>query len=101
MNKKLLDECVTDTKLFTEKDGMITIEFSVHKDNLDELFQELEKPQYRSPLGRWFATTCETCIGYHGEGFTHVAIEPEKWLPINASNLLKIQTKNTSHKIKN
>ena len=92
LNQTLLDECVADTKEFTAKKGMITLEFSIHQDSLDELFLELEKDKYRSPIGRWFATTCDTCVGYHGEGYVHVAIEKDKWLPLKASNLLAIQS---------
>lgn len=90
--KKILKECQKDIEEFTKKNGNITLEFSIHKDKLDELFIALELPQYRSPIGRWFATTCETCVSYHGEGYVHVSIEPEKWLPLDASNLLKIQS---------
>jgi hypothetical protein len=59
MKKKTLLRIISDMSDFLEKDGNITVEFSIHKDKLDEYFPVLNK--LYSPIGNWFACTCETC----------------------------------------
>lgn len=86
-----LQSCIQDATEFTEKKGGVTVEFSTHIDKLDGVFEQLEKA--RSPIGRWYAATCETCVEYYGEGTVHVTLGIEQWIPFNASNLLKLQDK--------
>ena len=75
-------------KNFDDNDGGITYEFSVHKDDLEETFEILNS--YNSIYANWFACTCETCEGQHGEGFIHIELIHDKWSEhvSNASNLL-------------
>lgn len=73
---------------FDEKEGMVTIEFSTKRHKLRKLFKQLNK--IPSKYGRWFAATCEACVGYHGKTSVHVSLTPFKWLPVRASNLLYI-----------
>ena len=66
----------------------VTIEFSEHINNLDKLFIRLSK---HTPEGLvWTAHTCETCVGYHGEGFVHVELHKagSKFAGLETSNLL-------------
>lgn len=80
-----IQELVTE---FDESEGMVTIEFSIKRQKLRKLFKQLNK--IPSKYGRWFATTCNTCVKYHGKTYVHVSLEPFKWLPLKASNLLYI-----------
>jgi len=83
---------------FDKAEGMVTIEFSVKRQALRKLFKQLNK--IPSKYGRWFAATCATCVGYHGKTSVHVALEPFKWLPTQASNVLYISKdyRNVRHK---
>lgn len=90
MKKEFTEKCKRDVKEFTEKEGKITIEFSAHRDKLEEVFEVLE--ECRSPFGKWIAYSCETCEEYHGENFVHVSLEQEKYL-YEFTDILKIQSK--------
>ena len=68
--EELLNEVPLWMKHFDDNDGGITYEFSVHKDDLNETFEILNS--YHSSCANWFACTCETCEGQHGEGFIHI-----------------------------
>ena len=86
--EELLNEVPLWMKHFDDNDGGITYEFSVHKDDLEETFEILNS--YHSSCANWFACTCETCEGQHGEGFIHIELIHDKWSEhvSNASNLL-------------
>lgn len=90
MEKEFIEKRKREAKEFTEKKGIVTIEFSVHRDKLEEVFEILEK--CRSPFGRWVAYSCKTCEEYYGENFVHVSLEREKYL-YEFKDILKIQDK--------
>ena len=35
-------------------------------------------PEIDIKYGDWVIIECETCVGYHGEGYVHVSIESHK-----------------------
>ena len=86
--EELLNEVPLWMKHFDDNDGGITYEFSVHKDDLNETVEILNS--YHSSCANWFACTCKTCVGYHGEGFIHIELIHDKWSEhiSKASNLL-------------
>ena len=86
-----LSEAQKLTKEFEDKDGMVTIEFSIHKDDLNDAFKILN--QCKTSIGKWIAMECATCVGYHGEGNIHVSLEPLSSIKKmeNSSNFLQKQ----------
>ena len=93
-----LSQVIADVNEFDSKEGCVTIEYSIRRTELRRIFKRLNK--FPSKYGRWFAATCETCVGYHGKDYVHLTIEPFKWVPVNASNLLFI-SKDTKWKDNN
>lgn len=75
-----VDNLIKITNLMKEYDlseGMITVEFSIHKDNLNECFNKLNK--LHSSIGNWFALTQETQEKSYGNGFIHVELHSDKF----------------------
>jgi hypothetical protein len=58
---------------FNAWEGGVTCETSVHKDDLPELFDFINKNIIVED-GAWMASSCTTCEEYNGEGFVHVEI---------------------------
>lgn len=89
---KIQAEMLTDLKNgiteFEEKEGTITIEFSVKKSELKNYFEELDK--LHSNIGNWFAFSCDTCVEQHGDGYVHLELVKDVWADsyIQSSNLL-------------
>lgn len=82
MNYKIMQEKLFMTKEeitqaqqeFDEKEGFVTIEYSIHVSKLKE-FEEILKQIESSKLGIWVLRQCDTCVEYHGEGFLHLSLE--------------------------
>ena len=73
--KKETEKIIVDmSKEFDEKDGFVTCEFSIHKNDIAEL-ADFVKSNLDLKLGRWVIMECQTCVGYHGEGYVHASIE--------------------------
>lgn len=85
------EECAKYVEEFKEHNGRVTIEFSVHKDTLEDTFKVLNN--HKSTLGKWIALSCKTCEEYYGKGYVHVSLEPESILTgmLTASNFLIVQ----------
>jgi hypothetical protein len=71
---KAKEMIVEMSKEFDEKDGFVTCEFSIHKNDIPE-FADFVKSNVDLKLGRWVTMECQTCVGYHGEGYVHASIE--------------------------
>jgi hypothetical protein len=74
MNKETEEMIVAMSKEFDEKDGFVTCEFSIHKNDIPEL-ADFVKSNIDLKLGRWVTMECKTCEGYHGDGYVHASIE--------------------------
>ena len=75
MLKEEIKKDVLDmSKEFDEKEGFITCETSVHKDDISELEQFI-KDNTKIKFGKWVFMGCDTCVGYNGEGYVHVSID--------------------------
>ena len=88
VSKNIINQFESSIKEFEEKEGTITIEFSIKKSNLKTYFEELNKMHCK--IGNWFATTCDSCIKNHGKGYVHLELIQDKWDNhiSKASNLL-------------
>ena len=87
---KIKEDIIAMSKEFDEKDGCVTCELSIHKDSIDD-FVKFVTENTDIKLGNWVLYECETCVGYHGEGYIHASIESTgffKWF--NQSQLIKI-----------
>ena len=74
MKTETKDIILAMSKEFDEKEGYITCEISIHKDKIPQLEEFLkDKPDMK--FGKWIAIECDTCVGYHGEGYLHLSIE--------------------------
>ena len=62
------------SKEFDDLEGYVTCEISIHRDTIPEMKAFVAK-NTSIKLGDWVFMECETCVGYHGEGFVHASIE--------------------------
>ena len=75
MLKTEIKEDVLDlSKCFDGKEGFVTCETSVHKDDISELEQFI-KDNTKIKYGKWVFMECDTCVEYNGEGYAHVSLE--------------------------
>lgn len=91
--KKLLKLVKTFNDEFDSLNGRVTCEFAIYKDNLDLMEKVLtELPKIKH--GVWVVTECETCVGYHGEGFYHASLEMfdnlEDYMYYEKDNIIRI-----------
>ncbi len=77
MKKEREDQIIAMSKEFDEKNGFVTCEISIHKRDVDEL-EQFVKENTSIKLGKWVIMECDTCVGYHGEGYLHASIETHK-----------------------
>ena len=84
-------ECIVEmSEEFDEKEGFVTCEVSIHKDEIEN-FCTLVKEKTNVKLGKWVITECNTCVGYHGVGYVHCSIERTEYIMnYNYDDLLKI-----------
>lgn len=73
MDKDFINDIIEISKEFDEKEGYITCEVTIHKDEIEE-FEKVVKENTNIKLGKWVIHECETCVGYHGEGSLHCEI---------------------------
>ena len=62
------------SKEFDEREGFVTCEIAIHKDNIPE-FETFVKKNCEIRLGRWIIMGCDTCVKLEGEGHLHASIE--------------------------
>ena len=74
MREEFKKDIIAMSKEFDEHEGFITCEVSIHIDKLPQMV-EFVKDMLSLTHGKWVAIECDTCVGYHGEGYIHVSIE--------------------------
>lgn len=73
--KKQTEEMIVSlSEEFYRKNGDVTCEFSIYKDDIS-LMEDFVKDNVDLQLGKWVITQCETCKEYHGQGYVHASIE--------------------------
>lgn len=68
LSEDFLEAVLKDIKEFDSSSIPITVEFAVHKDNLED-FKKFVRGL--STKGIWNYFICNTCIKYHGAGYIH------------------------------
>ena len=90
MTKELKEFIIEGTKEYIDKDCCVTIEMSLHKDSINDVFDFIDGIEI--PKGHsWVAYECETCRGYHGDDYMHLEIEEDKWIKeyINPNDIIR------------
>ncbi len=80
MKNNIKNIIIEMSKEFDDCEGDVTCEISIHKNQISEM-EQLVKEKTDIKLGKWVLLECETCVGYHGEGFIHASIEKTKVIP--------------------
>ncbi len=77
ISDELKQDLVNGTQEYIKMDTRVTIEFSIKKCDIDQVFTFindntiLELPDFSF----WMAYDCETCQEYHGSEYVHLSIE--------------------------
>lgn len=74
MSEDFKETVIDMSREFDENEGYVTCEVSILKETIPEM-DEFVKANTNIKYGKWVATECDTCVGYHGEGYIHMAIE--------------------------
>ena len=78
--KTIRKDILKGNKEWNEKDGFVTIEFSVKRDIIEPLKQALMHNSPKPNNGTWCWSECETCREYHGDEYVHVEIVNDKFM---------------------
>lgn len=71
---------------YEDKEGFVTIEYSVKRDDVKDIFIFIDSQMYGAC---WYAMECETCREHHGEEYVHLSIEKEDYVNEFCSNVIQ------------
>lgn len=78
MEEEIKNMVIEMSNEFDEKEGFVTCEFSIHKDDIHKFRYFIKSNNINLKYGKWILTECDACVGYHGEGYVHASIEKHK-----------------------
>ncbi len=86
LTDELRSDILTGYQEYEDMDGCVTIEFSVRRSNVKDIFEFIDS----QPFGAcWYAMECDTCVEYYGDEYVHLSIEDPKYVHEFCSNLIQ------------
>lgn len=74
MKDSFKQDLIDGAKEFYEKDGLVSVEFSVKRENINEIFDFI-KNEVETLMGVWYVAECSACRLYNGDEYVHLSLE--------------------------
>lgn len=86
LSKELQKDIEEGYQEYEDKEGLVTIEYSVKRNDIKDIFTFVDEQMYGAC---WYAMECDTCQSDYGLEYVHLSIEKEEYVNEFCSNVIQ------------